>query len=175
MLRIFSWVATDYAVELWLRTKVEKESELEIGRPEIVVKLPSCGLVDVPSRFCFNNEPFVYNQVESLGSEFLTLVNNVHTPFPRDSMPPLEKLPLKRHNVEPLEKPESEVVVNLVKRSNHRTGKLPLEKFDARHKQKNAAPTLLQSSKPVPQTLIARNERSGASECIRSIRITPSS
>ena len=124
MLRILSWIATDYAIELWFRTKVEKEPELEIGCPEVVVKLPSRGFVEFRNRFRFYNKSFVYNQVESLGSKFLTLVKNVNGHFPRDSVPPLEKLALQRHNVEPLEKSESEVVVNLIEGSDHRMSQL---------------------------------------------------
>lgn len=135
MLRMASCVATDYPVELWLRTKVQNEPELEIGRFEVVVKLSSSGPVDVPGRLRFYDQFLVYNQVESLGSEFLTLVKDVNWHFPRNSVSSLEKLPLKRRYVEPFEEAESEVVVNLIKRSNHRMGELPLEKLDARHKQ----------------------------------------
>ncbi len=89
--------------------------------------------MDLPSRFRLDNQPFVYDQVESLGSELLTFIKDVNRYFPRDSVSALKKLALKRRYVEALEKPESKAVVNLVKGSNHRMGELSLEEFDARH------------------------------------------
>jgi len=68
MLRIASRIATDDAIELWLRTKMEEEPEFEISRPKIVVELSSRGFVEVPSRFRLDNESFVYDQVEPLGA-----------------------------------------------------------------------------------------------------------
>ncbi len=158
MLRIFSLVATDYAIEFWLGTKVENEPELEIGRLEVVVKLSSRGLVEFRGRFRLYDKPFVYNQVESLGAEFLPFVKDVNSYFPRDPMPSLQKLPFQRHHVEPLEKPKSEVVVNLVKGSNNRMSELPFVEFNARHKQKKPVANPHSIIKPGPQTPIARND-----------------
>ena len=81
--------------------------------------------MNFPGRLRFYDKPFVHNQIESLGSEFLALVKDMNAYFPRDSVSSLEKLPLKRRYVEPFEKPESEIVVNLVKGSNDRMGELP--------------------------------------------------
>ena len=134
MLRIFSFVAADYAIELWLGTKVEKEAELKIGSLEIVVELSSSGFVDVPGGLRFYNEFLVYDQVEALGSEFLTLVKDMNWHFPCNSVSSLEKLPLNGRYVKPFEEAESEVVVNLIERSNHRMGELSLKKLDAGHK-----------------------------------------
>jgi hypothetical protein len=145
MLPIAFRVATDYSIELWLRTKVQNKPELEISRLQIVVKLASCGLVDLPDRLRFYDQSFVHNQVESLGSQFLPFVQDMNRYFPRHSVSSLEELPLKRRYVKAFEKPEPKVVVNLIKSSNHRMGELPLEEFDACHKQRNVLAGHLQS------------------------------
>ena len=77
MLRIFSLVATQYTIELWLWTKVEKESEFEIGGLEVVVKLTSRRPVEFRGRFRLYYKFVVHDQVESLRSELLTLVKDV--------------------------------------------------------------------------------------------------
>ena len=68
MLRILLSVATDYPIELCLRTKVEKEPELEIARLEVVVELSGRGFMEVRSRLRFYDKFFVYNQIKSLAS-----------------------------------------------------------------------------------------------------------
>jgi hypothetical protein len=134
MLRIARRIATDYPPELRRRTKVQNEPELEITGLEIVVELSSSGFVDVPGGLRFYNEFLVYDQVEALGSEFLTLVKDVNWHFPCNTVSSLDKLPLKGCYVKPFEEAESEVVVNLIERSNHRMGELSLKKLDAGHK-----------------------------------------
>jgi hypothetical protein len=82
MLRIPHRIPVDYAIELWLWTKVKKEPELEIGCSEIVVQLSSGGFVKVRCRFSLHDEFFVYNEVKPLGPKLLSFVKNVDSYFP---------------------------------------------------------------------------------------------
>ena len=73
----------------------------------------------------------------------------------------------------PLKKPNSEVVVNLVKGSNHRMSEFTFVEFKCAPQTKQVRASLYSIINPGPQTPIARKDSSGASGTIRSIRIVP--
>ena len=114
--------------------------------------------MEFEGRFRLNNESFVHNQVESLGAQFLSFVKDINRYFSRDPVPSLQKLPLQCHDVEPLKKPKSEVVVNLVKGSNHRMSEFTFVEFNARHKQNKVRASPYSIINPGTQTPIARKD-----------------
>jgi hypothetical protein len=53
-------------IELGLQSKMEKQSNVEAARAEIVVELPFCAAVEIDIGLGLNEKSFVDNHVEAL-------------------------------------------------------------------------------------------------------------
>jgi hypothetical protein len=63
-------------MESWLRTEMEQEPHLEIGRAQIVVALTRGDPLEVAGRLDLNDQDLVHHQVESLASELFAFVRD---------------------------------------------------------------------------------------------------
>ena len=104
---------------------------------KVVVKLTSSVLGHFGACFRLNDHLFVHDHVDALYTQLLPFVNDLSPNLPCHAMTARQKLTLQRHHVKVLEKSKSEVVVNLEKRPDHRSGEVFFNQVTARHK-KNA-------------------------------------
>jgi hypothetical protein len=97
---------------------VEEESYLESSRPKVVVQLVSSRSVKVVGGFGLYNETLVDDHVEPLPSKLFALVLHLDVDFPGNLMAPVPELPLECRRVEILCKPESQLPIDLVERTD---------------------------------------------------------
>lgn len=114
-------------------SKMEQKSDFKVRSAKVVVDLTRRRSVQISSSFRLDDEFLVYDHVEPLNAELLTLVHDTNADLSRHIVLSGEQLALERHDVQMLEKPISEMIINLEEGPNNRSCKRFFNEFAARH------------------------------------------
>jgi hypothetical protein len=126
-------VSTEHPMEARSWSKMQEKPDFKVRSAKVVVNLTRRTFMKVSTRLGLNDEFLVYDHVEPLNSELLTLVHDTNADLSRHIVLSGEQLALERHDVQMLEKPVSKMVINLEEGPNNRSCKRLFNEFAARH------------------------------------------
>jgi hypothetical protein len=117
-------------------------------------------LVELLSGLGLHDQFLIHDHVQALLSEPLALVRHLHRNLARDTMIARQQLSFQSHYVNVFEEAETEGVVNIEERPDHRMREAFFKEVDPRHARKIVRATLKQSSISGASTLKCHDDRS---------------
>jgi hypothetical protein len=111
-------------MELWRRTEMQNETDLEPRHPEICQELTLGERRKVLGRLDLEDDLAVDNPVDALTSDCDAFVEHVHPELSLDMMPATTQLFVQSRTVDRFEQTESHLIVRVVERADDRAGQI---------------------------------------------------
>lgn len=103
----------DLPIEFGLGSKVQYQTNLKVGRVEVVVKLTGSCRRQMLTGLDLQDESFIHDQIDPVGAEPFALVIDRNAHFPSNTVASHHEFGGQRQNIRLLDKPKSELTVNV--------------------------------------------------------------